>query len=125
MKRAATSPLSQQLLAEMQDPLFQEMLKLLVDDKGRAISPFANLSPAQIAKLENISVDTLNAQHQSSDPDAAPARHAISSRRWGYIAFLYVAYKVRKIRKAEGATLLPWRKRTAEREASVNNEVAT
>jgi len=45
MKTVAMNTLTPQLLAEMRDPLFAEMLKLFVDDDGKPLSPFANLSP--------------------------------------------------------------------------------
>jgi hypothetical protein len=128
--RKAQSPLSQQLLAEMRDPLFAALLRLLVDGDGKPVSPFANLSPEQIAQAEGISIDALNENHsRDDDPDAAPPRYPISSRRWGYVAFLYVAWKIRQIRKAEAGAVLPWRSKPfpsrPHRKHSANNEVIT
>ena len=107
--RSAQSPLSQQLQEAMQDPLFHPLLRLFVDGDGKPLSPFANLPP-QIAQAEGISIDALKENHdRDDDPDAAPPRYPISSRRWGYVMFLYVAWKIRQIRKAESTTVLPWR----------------
>jgi hypothetical protein len=119
MKTVAMNSLTSQLLAEMRDPLFAEMLKLFVDGDGKPLSPFANLSPEQVAKAENIDVDTLN-KNQRRGGDAAPPRYRTSPRRWGYVLFLYVAWKIRQIRKAEAGPVSPPRQRKPK-----NSEAAT
>jgi hypothetical protein len=110
MKTVAMNSLTPQLLAEMRDPLFAELLKLFADGDGKLVSPFANLSPEQVAKAENIDVDTLNKNHRCGG-DHAPVRYRTSPRRWGYPLFLYASWKIRQIRNAEAGPVSPPRKR--------------
>jgi hypothetical protein len=123
MKTVTMNSLTPQLLAEMRDPLFAELLKLFADGDGKPLSPFANLSPEQVAKAENIDVDTLNKNHRQGG-DAAPPRYRISPRRWGYPLFLYASWKIRQIRKADSGPVLPPRKAKKDSESATAIEAA-
>jgi len=118
----ARSPLSQQLLEAMQDPLFSQLLKLCVDDDGKPLPPFANLTPEQVARAEGIDLKTLN-ENRMRDPDSAPPRYRISPRRWGTVVFLYVIWKIRQIRKAESGELSPRKRKDSESATAI--EAAT